>query len=186
VPQYIANEVRKSRSARPSLRLLAAAALACVGLALPSAVKPSAATWTDTETVASEFSAATVPAPTLTDPCEFNAGILGLGARVEIFWSLPDGYQLSDVEVQASTSGLGSILAPLTNFSTTASTTSLGNGVLRTDVPTNLLGGLLGLGSELQLALIVKGPGDWHSAPAAVATNAGLLAGLGATCRNLT
>jgi hypothetical protein len=57
----------------------------------------------------------------------------------------------------------------------------------RTDVPTNLLGGLLGLGTELEIAFSIHDTeSGWESEPAAVASNAGLIAGLGGSCRNLT
>lgn len=78
------------------------------------------------------------------------------------------------------------MLAPLTGFSVQSNTTSLGGGAYRTDVPTNLLGGLLGLGSEVEITFSVEHESGWRSEPAAVATNAGLLAGLGGSCRNLT
>lgn len=145
----------------------------------------TAAHWHSSRAAAGAFQAGSVPAPTLTGQCQFRPGILGLGARVRIFWSLPDGYTLDDVEVHASTSGLGSVLAPLTGFSLSGNTVTTAQGY-RTDVPTNLLGGLLGLGSELEIAIVVT-DGSWTSQDAAaVASNAGLLAGIGGNCRNLT
>lgn len=132
------------------------------------------------------LTAGTVAAPTLTQRCEFRPGLLGIGARVRIFWALPEGYTLDDVEVQASTSGLGSVLAPLTGFSLRGNTTTESDGY-RTDVPTNLLGGLLGLGSELEIAMRVADPdSDWTSESVSVASNAGLVGGLGGSCRNLS
>ncbi len=128
----------------------------------------------------------TVPAPALTRACEFRPGLLGIGARVLIHWRLPAGYALADAEVQASTSGLGSVLAPLTGFSLSSNTAQNSDGTLTTTVPANLLGGLLGLGSELEIAIGVVGPGGWTSSRASIATNAGLIAGLGGTCRNLS
>ncbi|WP_413336476.1 hypothetical protein ACH82I_07215 [Brevibacterium sp. GP-SGM9] len=122
----------------------------------------------------------------MTKTCVFQPGVLGVGARVRIFWKPPAGYQLGDIVVTASTSGLGSVLAPITGFSLASNTTSNGDGSYTTAVPTNLLGGLLGLGSELEIAFQVKHASGWLSVPASVASNAGLLAGLGGNCRNLT
>lgn len=182
----IARDTTGGRSTWARLRLGAIAILACAGLAFPSVIETSDATWADTESASGSLSAATIPPPVLASACKYNPGVLGLGARVEIYWRLPAGVQLSAVVVEASTSGLGSVLAPLTGFSLTSNTTSTGNGVYRTDVPTNLLGGLLGLGTELEIALSVADPSGWRSQKAAVATNAGLIAGLGGSCRNLT
>lgn len=158
------------------------------GLLLGVGASTSLATWTDQEHAEATFVAGVLPAPTLTQQCEFRPGVLGLGARVRIYWELPEGYTLDDVEVQASTSGLGSVLAPLTGFSLEGNTQQQGDGSYRTNVPANLLGGLLGLGSELEIAIILApdGVGGWESEPASVASNAGLLGGIGGNCRNLT
>lgn len=163
------------------------AALA-VGLLLGVGATSSLAAWTDGERASAAFEADVLPAPTLTRSCEYRSGLLGLGARVRIYWALPAGYDLADVEVRASTSGLGSVLAPLTGFSLSGSTVQLADGTYRTDVPTNLLGGLLGLGSELEIAMLLApdGVGGWTSEPASVASNAGLIGGIGGNCRNLT
>ena len=152
----------------------------------PAAVNSTLAGWNDTKESRGELIAATVPAPELTRECQFRPGLLGIGARVRIYWKLPDGYQLDDIVVKASTSGLGSVLAPLTGFSLSGNTTSNGDGTYTTDVPANLLGGLLGLGSELEIAFVVEHESGWQSDTAAVASNAGLLAGIGGNCRNLT
>lgn len=144
------------------------------------------ASWQRSNPAPAYLGALTVPAPVLNGPCSYNPGVLGLGAYVRIRWLPPSTYSLTDAEVQASTSGLGSALAPLTGFSFSGSNTT-GNALTGyvTDVPTNLLGGLLGLGTELQLAIVVKRY-TWTSQAASVASNAGLVAGLGGTCRNLT
>lgn len=165
-----------------------ARALLVLGLLCGLGVGTSVAVWTDQEQAAATFESAVVPAPMLTQACEYRPGLLGVGARVRVYWRPPTGYTLDDVELHASTSGLGSVLEPLTGFSLQASTVPAGNGAFRTDVPTNLLGGLLGLGAELELALIVvpDDMGGWQSEPASVASNAGLIIGLGGTCRNLT
>lgn len=163
-------------------------ALLAVGLLLGIAAPTSLALWSDREESTGSFSAVVVPAPTLTRACTYYPGLLGIGAEVRIYWALPAGYTLSQIRVHASTSGLGSVLAPLTGFSLSGNTSRQADGTYRTDVPTNLLGGLLGLGSELEIALILApdGVGGWQSRPASVATNAGLLAGIGGNCRNLT
>ena len=106
----------------------------------------TAAHWHSSRAAAGAFQAGNVPAPTLTGQCQFRPGILGLGARVRIFGAYRMA-TLDDVEVHASTSGLGSVLAPLTGFSLSGNTVTTAQGY-RTDVPTNLLGGLLGLGSD--------------------------------------
>ncbi|MEQ4566585.1 hypothetical protein [Paenarthrobacter sp. CAP02] len=163
-------------------------------LAAPLAVvlvvsNPPAATeaaWQQEAYGTGTFGTITIPAPTLNGTCTYNPGIAGLGAYVRIFWKPPAGYTLANAEMQASTSGLGSLLAPLTGFSITSSTTGSAAAGYVTDVPVNLLGGLLGLGTELQLAIVVRDPVNlWVSKPASVATNAGPIAGLGASCRNL-
>lgn len=165
--------------------LVAGLALIMIVLGL-SGVRPTLAGWTDSEQSSGAFSATTIPSPVLTQQCKYQPGILGLGARVVIYWRLPAGYQLNNIVAEASTSGLGSVLAPLTGFNLQANTTSTGNGTYTTEVPTNLLGGLLGLGSELEIAFVVKDASGWQSKPASVASNAGLLGGIGGNCRNLT
>lgn len=172
----------RSRRTRAIIVVLALVMLV-LGL---SGVRSTLAGWTDSKEAAGSFSAATIPAPVLTESCEFRPGLLGIGARVRIHWKLPAGYQLDDVVVEASTRGLGSVLAPLTGFSLTSNTTSNGDGTYTTDVPANLLGGLLGLGSELEIAFAVEHESGWQSEPASVASNAGLIGGLGGNCRNLT
>lgn len=148
----------------------------------PPAVTDAA--WQDAERSSGSFAATTIPAPTLNGQCSYDPNLLGLGAYVRILWKTPEGYSVADAELQASTSGLGSALAPLTGFSLTAETTGTAAGGYVTDVPVNLLGGLLGLGTELQLSIVMKRFG-WRSKAASVATNAGLVAGLGGSCRNL-
>lgn len=89
------------------------------------------ATWQADQSAMGLFNAATVLAPTLTRPCQFRPGLLGFGARVRIFWALPEDYTLDDVEVQASTSGLGSALARFpffTNVRRPCRTTQLVDG----------------------------------------------------------
>lgn len=160
------------------------------GLLLPTSFEETEAGWTDETAVSATAGTVELPAPTLTRDCRFNPGLLGIGAHVRIFWELPQGYTLDDVVVEASTSGLGSVLAPLTGFSVRGNTEVQSNGTYRTDVPANLLGGLLGLGSELEIAIAVstdaENPEAWTSESASVASNAGLIGGIGGNCRNLT
>lgn len=154
------------------------------GSSTPALVSSTEATWSSTAHAAGELTAGTVPAPQLTAECRYRPGVLGLGARVEIYWAAPSGYTVDDAEIHASTSGLGSILAPLTGFSLT-SNTSGGPDNYTTEVPTSLLGGLLGLGSELEVAILIN-DGGWTSESVSIATNAGLIGGIGGSCRNLT
>ena len=173
----------EERTRRGRLRRLRA--MLAAGLVLGIGASTGVASWTDVEQVSAEFRADVLPAPTLTRACTYYPGVLGIGAQVRIYWALPEGYTLDDIEVSASTSGLGSVLAPLTGFSLRGNTTRQADGTYRTDVPTNLLGGLLGLGSELEIALTVTTE-HWESESASIASNAGLLAGIGGNCRNLT
>ncbi|WP_426005710.1 hypothetical protein ACPFL9_02805 [Paenarthrobacter sp. NyZ202] len=144
------------------------------------------ASWARGTYASGNFGTVTIPAPTLNGQCTYNPGVLGLGAYVRIFWLPPSGYTLSQAEVQASTSGLGSALAPLTGYNLSINTTGSAAAGYVTDVPTNLLGGLLGLGTELQIAIVIRDPAtSWTSKAASVASNAGLIAGLGGNCRNL-
>ncbi|MDR6640398.1 hypothetical protein [Paenarthrobacter nitroguajacolicus] len=165
---------------------LALAVPLAVVLAASSPPSATEAGWQRDAYGAGTFGTITIPAPTLNGTCTYNPGIAGIGAYVRIFWKPPSGYTLANSEMQASTSGLGSLLAPLTGFSITSNTTGSAAAGYVTDVPVNLLGGLLGLGTELQLAIVVRDPVNlWVSKPASVATNAGLIAGLGGSCRNL-
>lgn len=168
--------------------------VAALGLALVAGVfgtggsfaDSTDATWHAEESAVGTLTAGEVPAPTLTQECDYEPGLLGIGARVEIFWSAPEGYTLEHAELEASTSGLGSVLAPITGFSLEGSTEPTSSGYT-TEVPANLLGGLLGLGSELELAIFITDPDHgWTSESASVASNAGLIGGIGGNCRNLS
>lgn len=143
------------------------------------------AAWNDTEHRAASFAAATISAPWLTARCAYKSGILGIGARVEIYWAAPDGYDLSHAQLEVSTAGLGSGLEPLTGFNLAEATKGNATSGYTTTIHSNLLGGLLGLARELEVAIWMTRHG-WDSEKAAVATNAGLVAGLGGACRNLT
>lgn len=143
------------------------------------------AAWRTDQPVTGAFEALIIPAPRLTEPCHYDRGVLGLGAEVVIHWVAPTDYHLTDAKIYASTSGLGSALAPLTGFDLARNTKyNAHSGHYTTTVPTNLLGGLLGLGAELEVSIRMTRYG-WISKSASIATNAGLIAGLGGTCRNL-
>lgn len=189
-PNTISTFTKRRGTSNRRIRIAAGTVVLLLSIALGVAfsnhrsVSATDAVWNARQSAHAEFDAGSVPAPELTRECRFRPGLLGLRARVEIYWSLPAGYTLDDVEVHASTSGLGSVLAPLTGFSLSGQTSGSPNEYT-TSVPTNLLGGLLGLGSELEIGFFVNDE-TWSSTPASVATNAGLLAGLGGNCRNLT
>lgn len=170
------------RTRRPRYRV---AALLCtatfVGLAALGLSSSTHAAWQDRENVRANLSAAVVPPAVLTAQCQYQGLVSG---RVVIYWRAPSGYTLADAQLFASTSGLGSVLAPLTGFNLSANTTTTTSGYTTT-ISTNLLGGLLGLGSELELAIVMKDPqSNWISTPVKVIANPGLVAGLGGSCRN--
>lgn len=127
-----------------------------------------------------------VAAASLTRTCSYYPGILGIDAQVRVYFAVPEGYTLEDVRVEVSTAGLGSARASLTGFDVVENAVELSDGSYRLDVPTNLLGGLLGLGSELEIALYVEDGDGVQSERVSVASNAGLLAGIGGSCRNLS
>lgn len=126
----------------------------------------------------------TVGAPTLTEACGVKKGVMGLGAKIVIHWKAADGYSVENAEVLASTKGLGSALSTFEGFNLAANTTTNSDGSFSTEVPTNMLGGLLGLGSEIEIALRTV-DGENVSDTASVATNGGLIAGLSLECRNI-
>ncbi|KNC19818.1 hypothetical protein AC792_04005 [Arthrobacter sp. RIT-PI-e] len=167
------------------------ALLFAVSLLLPTQSSPvigsTEAAWQRDHVSTGAFGAVTIPAPRLTAPCRFLPGVLTvIGPRIEIYWAPPPTYGDDKAQVWASTAGLGTALAPLTGFNlrqNTAFDARAGHYV--TTVPTNLLGGLLGLGTEIELSIVIAEHG-WTSTPASTATNAGLVLGLGATCRNLS
>jgi hypothetical protein len=162
------------------------AAFALLALAFGAlAVNGTSAGWMDSETSQGSFKASEVPAPVLTDNCRYRYPLLGYG-RVEIYWRLPAGYQLSDVVVETSTNGLGSLLSPLTNYDLSRNTTSNGDGTYTTEVRTNLLGGLLGGGTKINIGLYVEHGSGWRSNSALVESSAGLVAGIGGSCDNLS
>lgn len=184
----ITKRQHRNRRCRTLLGSMIVAVAVILGLsgAGQSHVGSTHASWTSEAHAAGVLQADTIPPAELTAECRYRRGLLGIGARVEIYWAAPDGYKLEDAELLASTSGLGSVLEPLIGYSYEGNTESTSEGYTTT-VPTNLLGGLLGLGSELELAIVMthKDHEAWTSEPASVSTNAGLVAGLGGSCDNL-
>lgn len=174
---------RDRRMRRTALSVIAATLL-LLRPGLP-VVEPSVASWQRMQVTGGTLATVTIPSAQLTRTCRY-VSVLGLGGRVEIYWIPPTGYDISKAQVWASTSGLGSVLAPLTGYNLSQNTrfdNTAGHYI--TTVPTNLLGGLLGLGTELEVSIVISEYG-WTSKAASTATNAGLIAGLGGTCRNLT
>lgn len=159
------------------------------GLLLPTTLEDTSADWQDTTSLSAKAGALRIPAPALSRPCEFRAGALGLGASVRVYWKLPGSYVLGDAAVLAGSSGVGSVLQPITGFAIDSGNTVLVSGrEYRTDVPASLLGGLLGFNTELRVAILLKPAqaAPWTSEPALVRANAGLVAGIGGSCRNLS
>ncbi|WP_104117164.1 hypothetical protein [Arthrobacter sp. B1805] len=143
------------------------------------------AAWHQNQVTAGSFTAIAISPARLTAQCRYFPAVLGIGSRVEMYWALPSGYQLSESQLWASTSGLGSALAPLTGYNLAQNTRPAATpGQYVTTVPTNLLGGLLGLGTELELSIVMSRHG-WTSTPVSTVTNPGLVAGLGGNCRNV-
>lgn len=177
---------RSSILRRPRLLALAMTMMlvSAVGASTPALTSHTEATWNSTAHATGEITAGTVPAAHLRAECRYRPGLLGVGARVEVYWAAPSGYTVADAEIHASTSGLGSVLAPLTGFSLSGNTSGSPDNYT-TEVPTNLLGGLLGLGSELEIAILIT-DGSWTSDSVSIATNAGLIGGIGGSCRNLS
>lgn len=180
----ISNHRRRRRALIGTVSLVLATAL---GLSATggSNVGSTDAAWRSDDSATGTFTAAPVPAPSLTAECRYRPGLLGIGARVEIYWSTPEGYNLDDAELLASTSGLGSVLEPLTGFNLEGNTEGSPDAYTTT-VFTNLLDGLLGLGSQLEISIMMSRPDyDWTSDAASIATNAGLVGGIGGSCENL-
>lgn len=150
------------------------------------AVESTEAAWLVGHGATATVTAGRIPKARLTHRCAYDPGVLGLGAHVKMYWAPPQGYEPNDAVMLASQSGLGSVLAPLTGFDMSARTLyEARNNRYVTSVPTRLLGGLLGLGTELELSIVMQRRG-WTSEGVSVATNAGLVAGIGASCRNLS
>lgn len=135
----------------------------CEELGIPSTTDP--ATPEPTQTLA------------FTKRCAYQPGVMGLNNTIRIFWESTSDEALtqSEISIKASTSGLGSALTSVTSFTHT----QLANGSYETVVGTSSLNGRIGTASELELVLTVEGATE----PLRVATNAGFIAGLGASCR---
>mgnify|MGYP007082236748 CR=1 FL=1 len=142
---------------------------------------PTDAHWNASATAVSEFEAA-VPPPRLTRKCEYVPGVRGLGAHVKIYWAAPEGFSLENAQLLKSSSGLGTILAPITGFSFSSQTQATSEGY-ETTVPTGVLGGVAGLGDGLQVAIAMTKEG-WTSQPASVTATSGIIIGIRAECVN--
>lgn len=158
-------------------------ALGLAGIAGGNGTTPTEANWADAEVATGQFTALTVPPPTATRACEYRS-ILGLGGRVYLYWTPPAGYEVSDMVIKASSNGLGTLLAPITGFSLSGNTTVVSGRNYKTTMSANLLGGLLGLNTALEVAIVTK-DGTWESVPLSFETNAGVALGLGQYCKNL-
>ncbi|GAA2028199.1 hypothetical protein GCM10009720_04980 [Yaniella flava] len=117
------------------------------------------------------------PAELAVEACDYIPGLLG--ARVEVYWSAPDGYELANANILADSSGLGAILAPLTGFNLQENTVeNSGNDHdYTTTFRMNLLGSLLPLGDSLRIAIQMEHPqaSTWTSDPVSVDVRTGLL-----------
>ncbi|WP_455835163.1 hypothetical protein [Pseudarthrobacter siccitolerans] len=168
-------------TSRKALLPVTAGALAVLLSASAPLVVTDAA-WQDTDALTGSFAAATIPAPTLNGECSYN-GVLN--PYVRIYWKAPAGYSVNDAELQVSSAGLGSVLAPVTGYSVTANTTGSAVAGYVTDVRVSVVDGLVGLLSDFRLAIVMKRYG-WTSKAASVRANAGLVLGVAADCDNET
>ena len=165
-------------------RLLALLGAASVALLLPASNHSMVtdAAWQDTDITSGSFAAITIPAPTLNGDCSYNGLV---NPYVRIYWRAPGGYSAADAELQLATTGLGSVLAPVTGYSVAANTTGTAAEGYVTDVRVSLVDSLIGLGSEFRLAIVMKRYG-WTSKEASVRATAGIVAGIGSSCTNIT
>ena len=161
------------------LPVLAASLVVLLSASTPPAVTDAA--WQDTDVSTASFAAITIPAPTLTGDCSYN-GVLN--PYVRIYWKAPAGYSKEDAELQIASTGLGSVLAPVTGYSVATNTTGTPAAGYITDVRISVVDGLVGLLSDFRLAIVMKRYG-WTSQPASVRANAGVALGLAASCSNM-
>lgn len=154
------------------------------GMLLPVTFEETEASWTDTTSARATTTAATIPAPTLTEECEFRPGVAGLAARVRVHWQLPPGYTLEQATLLRETDGIGSILEPVLGFGLSERTQENSDGTYTTTIPAGVLGGLLGLGSRLQFGIMVEDASGWTSEAAVIEARSTLL-GIG-FCNHLT
>lgn len=145
------------------------------GMLLPTSFEETEAGWVDTTEVEATVAAATIPAPLFPQACEYKAGLLG--RRIEVYWTLPEGYDLADVQFSINKSGLGSVLDPITGFKN-ISTEYHGQGNYTTTIGV----GLLSLGATMDFALAVEDSSGWTSKAIGGKITTGLL--LGGTCSN--
>lgn len=126
-----------------------------------------------------------VPAASLTDNCVFNGGVMGIGAKISIFYSIPEGYSVDDIKVITSVQQNNDDMKDLEGFSLTDNTTNVSENNYKTDIKTNVLGGLLGLGSSMKVGLVVSNSDGVRSEPILVEANPGMVSGIGGYCNNV-
>lgn len=155
-----------------------------VALLVSSSAMPALteAAWQDNERATGSVTTATIPAASLNGPCEFHATFLGFGAFIRVFWKAPTGYTMANAEVQVSP--VGSALTPLQGFTVSGANTTGSPAGYTTDIPSSVLGGVLGFNTNFDLAIVMN-QGGWKSQPVTVRANAGVLAGIGGSCTNL-
>ncbi|MFC6354634.1 hypothetical protein [Luethyella okanaganae] len=152
--------------------LLAAGALAAVGMLL---VAPAAsdASWADAEQASSgTLQALTVPAPVITSCTAKN--VLIVGAQVDITWTIGGGYTSTNVSYAGGASLLS--LLPISIGSGVTTTGPVG-GVYSTRFQGGLLSGALG--GDVYLVLQTQGPGGWTSKQSYVIGTLPVLVGTG-------
>lgn len=173
-----AGRKRRNRVVERVLTILLAVPLGLL-VSAPSLVQPTEAAWQRTHMTGAQVTAVTIPPARLTKECAYVAGSVLYPARIEIYWTLPAGYDIGKADIQASTSGLGAVL-PLTGFSLSQSTTF--DTVAQHNV-TAVPVGLLGLGTTLNLSIVMKEYGWSSRSVSVVATTPGILT-LGGRCKN--
>lgn len=165
-------------------RVAVLAGLSIVVLLTPSnPAVVTEASWQDAELSSGNFTAVTIPAPTLNGECTYHSRITH--PYVRIHWKAPEGYAAKDGELQVAAAGLGAVLAPVTGYSVEANTTGSAAGGYITDVRVSVVDNLLGLGTaKYRLAMVVKRHG-WTSKAASVEAMTGDLLGIDSDCNNL-
>lgn len=169
---------------RRMLALLAGGVVPLVllaGMWLPTSLGDTEAGWVTTTSVQGTAQTAVIP-PIDFHECHYRPGIIGLGARVEITWSPPEGYGVSSVDAAQYTNGLGSVLQPITGFTNGGGAEEEADGSYTTTIRTGLLGGSLGLGSTMHFVLTVEDSSGWTSEPVVVIATSGILIGIGSNC----
>ena len=172
--------MRRTTAAGLAALLALAGAGGATGSLLPRAVEGA---WVQEAEVDGGCAAAVVPPAALAAACRYYPAILGIGAHVEITWTPPAGYGLSDAVLRASSAGPGSAMTEISGFSLQGSTVS-SSGSYVTTVYMSSLVGRTGLGDEADVAILIQQAG-WESVPITARVKLGVLS-LGAGCQNLT